>query len=301
MLLKDYLLVILLMFLWGFNFVVVKIGINDMPPLFLCSIRFLCIAPLVFFIKKPDIPWKDIIQIGMLLGVIMFACLLVGMKVGLPAGMSSLICQMQTIFTLIFAYFLLSERPKYYQWTGVLISMLGLIVLCLQMNNDVTFIGLILVLFSAAALGLTNIKMRNLRKIHMGQFIVWMSLVPPIPLFLLSLVFEGWGSISSAMQQATFVDFGCLLYISFAATVLGFWIWGRLLNQYATIKVAPLGLMVPVVGMISSAVILGETMSMMSFVGAIIILFGLSVNFFGQHLYLPIQYIKSYFWINRVV
>lgn len=82
--------------MWGFNFVVIKVGVADMPPLFLTGVRYLFAAvPLVFFLPKPNVPWRHMIVYGMAMGFVQFGLLYPAIKLGLPAGLASLVMQSQ--------------------------------------------------------------------------------------------------------------------------------------------------------------------------------------------------------------
>jgi len=99
------LLLVLVAALWGFNFVVIRLGLDNFPPLFFSALRFFFAAvPLVFFIPKPDVPWRIIIGIGLMLGVVKFSFLFIGMDVGVPPGLASLLLQSQAFFTVLLAF-----------------------------------------------------------------------------------------------------------------------------------------------------------------------------------------------------
>src|SRR5438445_99407 len=90
---------VLVMAIWGGNFVVIKIGMDEVPPLFFGALRFLSASlPLLFFIKKPPVSWLIIISIGMALGVAKMAFMFVGINVGVSPGLASLILQTQRPF-----------------------------------------------------------------------------------------------------------------------------------------------------------------------------------------------------------
>lgn len=118
---RDILLAILVVALWGFNFVVIKVGVAEIPPLLLTGLRYLFAAiPLIFFIRRPATSWSNIVGYGLSLGVLMFGLLFVGMKLGVNASMSSIIPQLQVFFTMGFAALLLGEKPKTWQIFGAL-------------------------------------------------------------------------------------------------------------------------------------------------------------------------------------
>ena len=82
---------ILIAALWGFNFVVIKVGVGEVPPLFLAALRFFFSAfPAILFVKRPAVPWKYLAAYGLFLGVGEFGLLFSAIKLGAPAGVASI-------------------------------------------------------------------------------------------------------------------------------------------------------------------------------------------------------------------
>ena len=97
--------------IWGFNFVVIKVGTEGVPPLMLAALRFVLVAfPAVFFVRAPRARWTWIAAYGLLLGVGEFGLLFTAIKLGAPAGLSSLILQAQAFMTALLAALFLRER-----------------------------------------------------------------------------------------------------------------------------------------------------------------------------------------------
>ncbi len=98
------LLALLVTLIWGLNFVVIKVGLGDFPPLLFCALRFaLAALPLLVLRGPMPAPFGRILLIGVLLGVVKFGLLFVGMAQGMPAGLSSLVLQSQVFFTILIA------------------------------------------------------------------------------------------------------------------------------------------------------------------------------------------------------
>jgi O-acetylserine/cysteine efflux transporter len=101
---KDLLLALIVILAWGVNFVVIKVGLHGMPPMLLGALRFtLAAVPAVFFVRRPQIPWRMLILYGATIQLGQFVFLFTGMYVGMPAGLASLVLQSQAFFTLVFA------------------------------------------------------------------------------------------------------------------------------------------------------------------------------------------------------
>ena len=274
--LSDILLAISVAAVWGFNFVVIRMGIDAFPPLLFSALRFTFAAlPLVFFLPKPNVSWGIIFGIGLILGVIKFALLFIGMDVGLSAGLASLVLQSQAFFTVILASIFLAERPSPLQVTGILVAFVGISLVATTVDTNVTPLGLSLVLAAALAWAFSNLLMKKAGSVDMLSLIVWVSLIPPLPLIVLSLIFEGWNADIAALTHLTWKGGGSVIYIALLSTIFGFAVWGRLISIYGASRVAPFSLLVPIFGMGSSAIILGEEFSSIRLFAAFLVIIGL--------------------------
>lgn len=285
MLPKDLLLALVVIVVWGMNFVVIKIGLDDMPPMLLGALRFLLAAfPAVLFIKRPQIPLRWLLAYGVTISLGQFAFLFSAMSVGMPAGLASLVLQSQAFFTLLFAVLLLGERFRLANLFGLLVAACGLLLIGLQGNGLMTLAGFLLTLCAAAMWALGNIVTRKLGKVNLIGLVVWGSLVPPLPFFALSWLLEGPEQIETALRAINLDTLLVLAYLAFGATILGYGLWSHLLSRYPASQVAPFSLLVPVVGISSSALLLDERLSTLQLVGALLVMLGLLLNVFGPWL-----------------
>jgi O-acetylserine/cysteine efflux transporter len=283
--LRDLFLALLVVLIWGLNFVVIKISVAEVPPLFLTGLRFLFAAlPAVLFVPRPQGPAILVIAFGLVLGVIKFGLLFVAIRIGMPAGLSSLVLQMQAFFTVALAFVLLGERPSGWQLGGSALAGSGIGVIAFGFDQAASLIPFSLVLAAALAWGGANIITKRAGRIDMLSFVVWASLVPPLPLFALSWAFEGHAAIASALAQPTPLAIGAVLYLAYPTTVLAFAIWSALLSRHAASTVAPFSLLVPVVGIASSVLILGEPLTHVALLGGALVFLGLLLNVFGPRL-----------------
>ncbi|SFH84527.1 O-acetylserine/cysteine efflux transporter [Pseudomonas guineae] len=285
MLPKDLLLALVVIVVWGMNFVVIKIGLDEMPPMLLGALRFLLAAfPAVLFIKRPQIPLRWLLAYGVTISLGQFAFLFSAMSVGMPAGLASLVLQSQAFFTLLFAVLLLGERFRLANLFGLLVAACGLLLIGLQGNGLMTLAGFLLTLCAAAMWALGNIVTRKLGKVNLIGLVVWGSLVPPLPFFALSWLLEGPEQIETALRAINLDTLLVLAYLAFGATILGYGLWSHLLSRYPASQVAPFSLLVPVVGISSSALLLDERLSTLQLVGALLVMLGLLLNVFGPWL-----------------
>ncbi len=282
---KDLLLALVVIIVWGLNFVVIKVGLHGLPPMLLGALRFMLAAfPAVFFIKRPQIPLRWLLAYGLTISLGQFAFLFSAMYVGMPAGLASLVLQSQAFFTLFFAALFLSERIRPANLVGLVVAAGGLILIGAEGDRSMTLAGFVLTIAAASMWALGNIVTRKVGKVNLVGLVVWGSLIPPLPFFALSWMLEGPQTIEAALRGISLDSILALIYLAFGATILGYGLWSRLLSRYPTGQVAPFSLLVPVIGLSSSAWLLGEHLSAVQVVGATVVMLGLLINVFGARL-----------------
>lgn len=287
---KDMLLALCVVVAWGVNFVVIKLGLQGMPPFLLAGLRFTLVAfPAIFFVRRPPIPLRWLVVYGMTISFGQFAFLFLAIKLGMPAGLASLVLQAQAFFTLLLGALLLAEKLRWNHIVGIIIATLGMFMLATagmegQTSAGITLTTMMLTLSAALSWGLGNITnkiiMRN-RSVPIMSLVVWSALVPIVPFFACSLLFDGQAAIVNSLLHIGLQTVLALFYLAFVATIVGYAIWGNLLSRYETWRVAPLSLLVPVVGIITAALVLDEHLSGQQMLGAVVIILGLLVNVFG--------------------
>ncbi|EAX4621468.1 O-acetylserine/cysteine exporter [Salmonella enterica subsp. arizonae] len=285
---KDGFLALLVVVAWGLNFVVIKVGLHHMPPLLLAGLRFLLVAfPAIFFVARPKVPLALLLGYGLTISFGQFAFLFCAIKFGMPAGLASLVLQAQAFFTMALGAFVFGERFQRKQLAGITLAIIGVLVLIEASLNGqhIAMLGFMLTLaaaFSWACGNIFNKKiMQHSPRPAVMSLVVWSALIPILPFLLSSLLLEGADHITQGLITIDMTTILSLLYLAFVATILGYGIWGALLGRYETWRVAPLSLLVPVVGLASAAVLLGETLTGMQLAGAVLIMAGLYINVFG--------------------
>lgn len=282
---KDLLLALLVIVVWGLNFVVIRFGLDELPPMLLGALRFMLAAfPAILFVRRPQVPLRWLLAYGLTISLGQFACLFYAMSVGMPAGLASLVLQSQAFFTLLLAALLLGERLRASNLLGLLVAAAGLLLIGLQGGQAMTLAGFALTIGAASMWALGNIVTRKLGQVNLVGLVVWGSLVPPLPFLGLSLWLEGPAAIDSALRGFGLDALLVLAYLAFAATLLGYGLWSRLLSRYPASQVAPFSLLVPVVGIGSSALLLDERLGTLQLVGAALVMGGLTINVWGGKL-----------------
>lgn len=284
---RDLLIGLVVVTVWGLNFIAIKLGLRDVPPLLLGALRFvLACFPIIFFLPRPPIPWRSLLALGLSINVGQFSLLFIGMKVGMPAGLASLVLQSQAFFTLLIAVAWLGERWRWNHLAGLVIAACGMTIIGAQQGGEMTVAGFGLTLAAAASWSAGNIVMRQITlsspPFSMLSLVVWAGAVAILPLTVLSWLLEGYDAWLTAYQTLNWISVSSLVYIAFFATLAGYGLWGKLLSRYPAAVVSPLSLLVPIVGLSSSALLLGESISPWQGLGAILVISGLAVNVLGE-------------------
>ncbi|MGB8923809.1 MAG: EamA family transporter [Pseudomonas sp.] len=256
---KHLVLAILVTAVWGLNFPVTKLGLAGIDPLLLTALRFtLASLPWVFFVERPRVAFRWLAAYGLIFGVAMWALINQGIAWGVPPGTASLLIQCSAFFTLGWGVIFFGEHLGRAQWLGALLAFAGLLGIVLCSPGDASRAGLVLVVISAMAWSVGNviIKVSQVREIF--AFVVWASLFPPIPLMLLTWLLHGSAPFSALPSQLNALTLSSIAFQVYAATHFSYWGWNLLLREYPISRVAPLSLLIPVFGIFSSMVILGQ-------------------------------------------
>ncbi len=273
------LLAVAVMAVWGSNFVVIKLALEHLPPLWLAAMRFACaFVPAVFFLKRPAVPWSNLAAYGVLIGAGQFGLLFLAMKGSITPGLASLVVQIQVFFTIGLSIWLNSERVRGFQWAALALATSGLGVILTHAQGSATPMGLGLVIAAAFCWASGNMLSRAAGKVDMLAYVVWASAFAVPPLLLFAFVFEGWLAVVQGVQKATTVTWAAVIWQAVGNTMFGYGIWGWLLARHPAATVAPMALLVPVFGMGASALYLGEPLQDWKLLAAALVMGGLALS-----------------------
>ncbi|ACB74406.1 O-acetylserine/cysteine exporter [Opitutus terrae] len=279
---RHLLLALLVVTIWGANFVAIKVALRELPPLLLCTVRFVAVAlPVVFFVPRPKVPWHQLALYGMTMFGVHFGLLFLGMKLGMSAGLASLTLQFQVFVTLALAAMMLKERISVVQIAGALTAFGGFGLVAAHTGGDVTIAGLSCVLLAACSWGFANLVSKRLGAVNPLALVVWGGAFVPVPMAVASLVFEGPTLIAHSLTQAGFATIGSVAYIVYGSTLLAYSLWSWLLARHPASTIAPFTLLVPVSGMLSSSLLLGEALPAWKLQAAVLVIVGLALSLFG--------------------
>ncbi|WP_424950332.1 EamA family transporter [Comamonas aquatica] len=286
---RDWLSALVVIVVWGLNFVVMKWGLATLSPLLLCALRFVAASlPFVWFVRRPQaLPWWLLAAYGLVQGVGQFGLLFTGMKLGMPAGMASVVLQVQAFITMLLAAAFMGEKPQRWQWWGLVCAIAGLALIGAAHGDspaEMTLAGFLITVGAAAMWASSNLLTRKAAQYGAYTpvgFIVWTSLFPIVPLLALSVGVDGVEAVAQQLQGIGWRELGVIAYLALLSTLLGYGLWTQLLQRYAASTVAPLSLLVPVIGLLSALLLLGERPTMWQWVGTLGVLVGMVVNQFG--------------------
>ena len=286
----DWLSALIVIVVWGLNFVVMKWGLATVSPLLLCALRFMAASlPFLLFVRPPkNLSWGLLAAYGLVQGVGQFGLLFTGMKLGMPAGMASVVLQTQAFITMLMAAALLGEKPQRWQWIGLTIAIAGLVLIGAAHGDgatDMTLLGFLFTVGAAAMWASSNLLTRVAARqgsYEPVSFIVWTSVFPILPLLALSVWLEGGSAaVLQQLQSIGWRELGVIAYLALLSTLLGYGLWTRLLQRHAASTVAPLSLLVPVIGLLSAMLLLGERPTGVQWLGTTAVLLGMAINQFG--------------------
>jgi len=291
---KDLLLALVVILVWGVNFAVIKVGVADVPPLLLAALRFMVAAfPAMLFFRAPKVPLRLYVIYGLTISVGQFSLLFSAIHVGMPTGLASLVLQSQAVFTMLFAAFFLKERWHLNQLAGLMLAAVGLVLIGSAHGLSMPLAGFMLTVAAAVMWASGNIVTRAVGRygpMNQLAFVVWASLVPPIPLLLLSAWLEGPAAMANALQHFSWHAFAAVAYLAWAATLFGYGVWTGLLARYPANRVAPFTLLVPLVGLTTGWIVFGEALKPVHFAGGALLMAGLLVNLFGGRLFVRLKW-----------
>ena len=272
---KDIFAALLVITIWGVSFPIVKLGLEEIPPILFIALRFIIVAiPAVFFVPFPKTSIWNVIAVGVLIGVIKFGLLFIAMQDNANAGTTSLILQAQVFFTILLSYFLFKEGIKVAQGIGIMLAITGFLLFFISAEGHITSLGLILILGAALAWAFSNVVMKRMQGVNLLHFMVWVSIVPPLPLLIISAALETSHPITLVRGLSPGGWFA-IAYMGYLSTLVAYALWGRLLNEYKAATITPFALLIPVVGIFTATIFLKETLTTMEIIGTGFVMIGL--------------------------
>lgn len=280
---QDLILLMLIVMVWGFNFVVIKVGLHDIPPLTLCSLRFLLTGiPAVFFLKRPEIPFKTLVTYGLTMFALQFGFLFAGIYAGVTSGLAALITQIQVIFTVVLAAFFLNDKPNVWQMLGILVAFLGIMFVGFELEGSVPLLGFLFIVAAGGFWSVGNLMAKKIGSVNMFSLVIWGNLIAFFPTFACAVFFEGTDAMSLSYHKANLIIVAAIMYLVYFSTMFGYGTWSWLVKNYPIATIAPYALLVPILGFLSSALVLHEPLQSWKIIAAVMVILGLCINYVGS-------------------
>lgn len=238
----------------------------------------LAALPWVFFLPRPKAPLKYILGYGIFTFAFQFGFLFSGIYLGLSPGLSSLVLQIQVFFSIGLAAVFFNDRPNLWKIVGSLISFIGICIVAANVNAGTSFLGLLFTLLAALSWAAGNMFSKKVDAQSPLALVVWGNLVALSFMLVAAFLIDGPEVIWNSMQHISIPTIIAVLYIVYLSTHVGYGVWGSLLNAYPTAMIVPFTLLVPVVGLLSSAIFLGEDLTLWKFVASFFVMAGIVFN-----------------------
>ncbi|KQV96442.1 hypothetical protein ASC91_02520 [Pelomonas sp. Root1237] len=283
--LRHFLLALAVVAIWGSNFVVIKYALHTLPPMTLAVLRFsFALVPACFFLRRPQVGWGNLAGYGILIGVGQFGLLYLAMRSQISPGLASLVVQTQVFFTLLLAVRIRKEKVLGAQWLGLVLAASGIVVIASHTDGTTTAVGIAMVLAAAFSWACANLLTQRAGRIDMLAYVVWSSAFAVPPLLLLALLIDGPQQMAAGLAASDLGTWTAVLWQSVGNTLFGYGVWSWLLARHPAGRIVPMALLVPVFGMGSAAVLLGEPLPPWKLIAAALVLAGLAINLFGPRL-----------------
>lgn len=275
---RDNFRAALVSIIWGANFVVIDEGLKGFPPFLLLCARFLVVLfPMIFIVPRPG-PWRTILQVGLFLSLGQFALLYLSLHLGMPAGMASLLVQVQMIFSIAISRVFLKERPTRQQLLGVGVGVVGLAVLVAGRAETAGLLSLVVIIGACLSWSIGNVMTRRAQVTSGFALTIWSGIVVPIPALALAFLVNGPHAVDHAVTHIGWLTVASTLYTAILCSLFGYGVWNSLLSRYPVGSVVPFALVVPVAGIATAWIALGQVPTVSEVVGGAILLAGIATT-----------------------
>ncbi len=272
---QHILLAVSVPLIWGMGFVFAKGALEFFPPILLMAFRFLVTASvLVWFVKPPVALMGRIALIALISAAIQYSLTFTGLK-NLDASIAVLVVQLEVPFMVLLGVVFLKERPDLQKYFGIVLAFAGVALIAGEPRLEHTYLPLALVVGGAFFWAVGQVMIRSLGEVGGFTLIAWVAVMATPQLFIASAIFEE--NQLELIQQANWIVWGTVIYLGLVMTAIGYTIWYHLLGKYELRQVGPFLLLLPVFSIIASAIFLDEKMTTTSWIGGIIVIFGIGV------------------------
>jgi O-acetylserine/cysteine efflux transporter len=269
---SDYFLVLLSAFILGVNYVAVKVGLEDFPPLFMVGLRFTIVASiLIWFAKPPQHHFPAVLLFSFTMGGLHFGLIFVGFS-QVDASLVAIIFQLGMPMSVIFAWLFLGERFGWRRWVGIGVAFSGAALIAGAPQSSSNLFYLMIVFISIIAWAIASVQVKRLANYDAISPSAWMTLLAAPQLFIASAFLET-GQIA-AFKNASLSAWGGLFFTAIGASIIGYGLWYHLIGKFSVGRILPFGFLAPLFGIASAVIFLGERLTTLTIIGGALILGG---------------------------
>ncbi len=262
--------------LWGIGFTFAKAGLNEFPPLFLMGMRFsLASLMLVWFVPIPRGQLRQIFWISFVGSTLQYGMTFTGLSM-IDASLAIIIIHLEVPFSVLLAAIILKDNPGIQRILGMLISFAGIVLIAGQPSLRGQLSAILITAAGAMMWAVGQVMVKRLKNPPSGfALTAWIGVFSGPQMILGSFIFED--SQLESLSNASWIGWGVILYLALIMTVLGYGIWYSVLSRNPVSKVMPVMLLLPVFTIASSMFFLGEHPTLMIFMGAAVVIGGVSM------------------------
>jgi len=280
--LKDTFLASLVPILLGFGFVIAKPAMEYFPPMLLTGLRFIFAASiLIWWFPIPRGFLKKIFFVSLIANTLQYSITYTGLNM-IDASAAVLLVQMEVPFGVMFAYFILKEKPTIRSLIGISVAFIGVYILTGTPNLDGKFIGATLVFTGAGIWALGQVLVKPLSKeINPVTLVAWLALFSGPILITLSAIFDG--NTINYFKTANLNSWIIVIFLGFIMQPISYGCFYYVLKNNPLYKVLPIVTMgIPLTGLLAAILLLREEPTKELFIGGAIIIIGVIMIVFGH-------------------
>lgn len=282
---KDACLALMVVTAWGFNFIAIKYGVADFPPLWMTTLRFAVVSLLILpfaFPKREHLP--TLLVLSTTLGGLHFGTLFIGFT-GVDASSAAIAIQMGVPFSVLMGALAFKERISFRKTLGIFLAFAGAVILAGEPGES-SLLHLGFILLAAFFWALSSALFKVLPPVPNRVYIGGVAFFAIPQTALASWIFES-GQIEATMN-ASLLGWSGMIYTAIGGSIIGHGAWYSLAQRNDLSLVVPFTLLAPPIGIASAVIILGDTLTTEKIIGAVLTLLGVAIIQIG----LP-EFLKS--------
>ena len=272
--LKDTLIASLVPIFLGFGFVIAKPAMVDFPPILLMGLRFTFAASiLIWWFPIPKKYLKKIFIAALIANVLQYSLTYSGLNL-IDASAAVLLVQTEVPFGVLFAFFMLKEKPNLRSMIGISIAFAGVYILTGSPNLDGKIVGIGLTIIGSAVWALGQVLVKPLSKeINPLALVAWLALFSGPILIIISSILDG--NTFENIKTASINSWIIAIYLGFIMQPITYGCFYYVLKNNPMYKVLPIVTMgIPLTGLLAAVFLLGEKPTVELFIGGLVILIG---------------------------